>query len=143
MGFPTFFRACLAMAGCAALACTKVSTFRPSEDFVSYGVYTAKSQEAGGVTVKLNLNQNNTYSKRRFQGTCLLMENNGKWESGQEYLEFRLREIRRRESCDASWQVEKVDKTARRTIRNITTRAFDMLEEGEATEAEWIKFTKG
>ena len=143
MSINTILRAGLAGAACVALACTKVATFRPSEDFVSYGVYTAKSQEGGGVTVKLNLNQNNTYSKKRFQGTCLLMENNGKWESGQEYLEFRLHEIRKRESCDGSWQVEKVDKTARRTIRNITTRAFDMLEEGEATEAEWIKFVKG
>lgn len=124
------------------LACTKNATFRPSKTFVAPGAYTSQQPDASGFSIRLNLNENNTYTKKKMKGACQVFDSRGKWKSDQEVIEFTLQESRRRPDCDAQWEVLQEDRSAERTIRNVTTKSFDMLEEGEQTAAEWIKFIK-
>jgi hypothetical protein len=134
--------ACVAalLSGCAS---PKTANFGSARNILSFGVYSGQGTDGTGMAVKISLNPNNTYSKKRFQGPCLLMENKGDWKSTDEVIQFHLQEIRSRNACDTEdWQVEKLDKTAERMIRNVTTTSFEILDQEDQTSAEWQKFVK-
>jgi hypothetical protein len=146
MKIPFRFRilpaASLALLMCACSS-PKTATFGSAHNILSYGVYTTPGVDGDGLAVKLMLNPNNTYTKKRFQGPCLLIENRGEWKSTNEIIEFRLQEIRKRPDCSTEeWNVEKMDKTAERMIRNVSTNSFEMLDQEEQSSAEWQKFVK-
>jgi Ser-tRNA(Ala) deacylase AlaX len=105
-------------------------------------VYTATVLDSG-LSVKLSLNQNNTYSKKKFQGSCFLMEYKGEWKCDNESIDFNLQEIRTRPDCNSeNWQVQKAEKSTHRMIRMVTTTSFEVLDQEEATSNEWVKFVK-
>ena len=56
------------LAGCARKV-SRTANFGTPENVLSYGVYTATTLDSG-LSVKLSLNQNGTYSKKKFQGSC-------------------------------------------------------------------------
>jgi hypothetical protein len=146
MTTPMHFR--ILMGACAAaglLACSspKTANFGSAQNILSYGVYSSQIADGSGMAVKISLNPNNTYSKKKFQGPCLLTENKGDWKSTNEIIEFHLQETRSRNDCGTEeWQVEKTNKTAERMIRNVTTNSFEILDQEEQTSAEWQKFVK-
>lgn len=132
----------LVLAGCAGHG-SRTASFGSSQDLLGYGVYTAQAQDSAGMSVKLSLNQNGTYSKKRLHGNCLVLENKGEWKSDNENITFHMTEVRKRPDCTAEdWQVEKVDKSAARMIRNMTVNSFELLDQEEQSSAEWIRFVK-
>lgn len=142
---PVIFGAIGAGVSALLVACAspKTATFGSASNILSYGVYSAQGQDPNGLAVKISLNPNNTYSRKKFQGPCLLTENKGEWKSTNETIEFRLQEARSRNDCGTEdWQVEKTDKKTERMIRNVTTNSFELLDQDEQTSAEWQKFVK-
>ncbi len=130
------------VANCAQHS-TRTATFGTSNDIVNYGVYSAQKQDAGGMATKLSLNQNNTYSRKKFQSACLLVENKGEWKGDHESIEFHLTEVRKRNDCNSeNWEIEKVDRKATRIIRNMTTNSFDMLDQEDDSSAQWVRYVK-
>ncbi len=128
--------------GCAKHG-TRTATFGTSEELLSPGVYSAQSQDSKGMATKLSLNQNKTFSRKKFQGPCLLLENRGEWKSDHDAIEFHLTEVRKRNDCNTEdWQVEKVDSLTSRMLRNITPNAFDVLDQEEDVSAQWVRFLK-
>jgi hypothetical protein len=141
LSFSLIASAALMLAGCARQP-TRTANFGTPEDLLSYGVYTATTLDSG-LSVKLSLNQNNTYSKKKFQGSCFIQEYKGEWSCDNEAIDFHLTEIRRRPNCNTEdWQVDKADRKTRRLIRQVTTKSFDLLDQDEATSNEWIKYVK-
>jgi hypothetical protein len=133
--------ALLAIAGCAKHS-TRTANFGSAEDVLSYGVYRATTLDSGYSTT-LSLNQNGTYSKKKFLGSCFVVENKGTWSGDNESIQFDLKEIRRRPGCDTeSWQSEKVGKSARRHIRSLSPKSFDLLDHDEESSDSWVKFVK-
>jgi hypothetical protein len=130
------------LSGCAKHG-SRTASFGSSDDLLSYGVYSAQSQDASGMATKLSLNQNNTYSRKKFQGACLLAENKGEWKADHDAIEFRLQEVRKRNDCNSEdWRVEKVDRSISRMLRNVTTKSFDLLDQEEDVSAQWVRFIK-
>jgi hypothetical protein len=137
--------ACLAgllfLAGCAKGG--KTATFGSSEDLLAYGEYSAQTPNASGHMIRLKLNQNGTYIRKKFLGTCQVSESKGEWSATNEVVEFRLQEIRQRPDCQAGeWTTEKSDKVSERNIRSITPTSFELLDQEETSSAEWVKFVK-
>ena len=131
----------LLLTGCARQP-TRTASFGTPDNVLSYGVYTASVLDSG-LSVKLSLNQNNTYSKKKFQGSCFLIEYKGEWSCDNGSIEFHLMEIRHRPGCSTEdWQSEKADKTSRRLIRSVTTMSFDLLDQDDQSSDEWVKFVK-
>lgn len=131
----------LALAGCAKGG--KTATFGSGKDLLGYGEYSAQGVNATGHMTRIKLNQNRTYTKKKFLGPCLLAESQGEWKATNEMIEFRLQEIRQRPGCDTEqWQVEKSDKVTERNLRNITPQSFELLDQEESSSAEWVKFIK-
>ena len=130
------------LTGCAKHS-TKIATFGSSSELLAYGVYSAQGQDNRGMATKLSLNQNYTYSRKKFQGPCLLIEERGEWKSDQEAINFRLTEIRKRDDCNSEdWRVEKMDTPTSRMLRNVTTNSFDLLDQEDDASAQWIRFLK-
>jgi hypothetical protein len=128
-------------AGCARNV-SRTANFGTPDNVLSYGVYTATALDSG-MSVKLNLNQNGTYSKKKFLGSCFMMEYKGDWKCDNESIEFALEEIRHRPDCNSeSWQTEKTRKQTHRMIRSVTTTSFELLDQDSTTSAEWIRFVK-
>lgn len=133
--------AAMLFAGCARKV-SRTANFGTPDNVLSYGVYTATVLDSG-LSVKLSLNQNNTYSKKKFQGSCFLMEYKGEWKCDNESIDFNLQEIRTRPDCDTeNWQVQKAEKNTHRLIRMVTTSSFEVLDQEDATSNEWVKFVK-
>lgn len=133
----------LALALSACYKGGKTATFGSSEDTLGYGEYSAQKVDATGHMTRIKLNQNNTYVKKKFLGPCLLAESKGQWEATNEMIEFKLQEIRQRQSCDTEqWVTEKSDRRTERNLRNITPNSFDSLDQEENSSAEWMKFLK-
>lgn len=131
----------LAASGCAKGG--KTATFGSGQDLLGYGEYVAQTMDPTGHKLKIKLNQNNTYTKKKYQGACLLVETKGEWKSTNEMMEFSLQEIRRRDGCDSeTWQTEKSERVVERNIRNITPKSFELLDQEEQSNAEWVKFVK-
>lgn len=131
----------MALAGCAKGG--KTATFGSGQDLLGYGEYVAQTMDPTGHKLKIKLNQNNTYTKQKYQGACLLVETKGEWKSTNEMMEFSLQEIRRRDDCDSeAWQTEKTERVVERNIRNITPKSFELLDQEEQSSAEWVKFVK-
>lgn len=127
-------------------ACAKhtgrTATFGSPQDILSYGVYTAATLDSG-YSVKLNLNQNETYSKKKFLGSCFVMEYKGTWTCDNESIQFHLTEFRQRPNCETGeWTSTRVDKSARRLIRSVSPKSFDLLDQEEQSSDSWIKFVK-
>ena len=132
----------LGLAGCAPKPASRKATFGTPSNVLSYGVYTATSLDSG-LSVKLSLNQSGTYTKRKFQGSCQIWEYKGEWKCDNEAIDFTLQEIRRRPDCTTeAWQSEKADKSSHRLIRSVTTTSFELLDQDEASSAQWVKFVK-
>lgn len=133
--------AAVCLPGCARKV-SRTANFGTPDNVLSYGVYTAATLDSG-LSVKLSLNQNNTYSKKKFQGSCFLIEYKGDWKCDNETISFTLQEIRSRPDCNTeNWQAEKVAKSTQRLIRMVTTNSFELLDQDEASSAEWVKFVK-
>jgi hypothetical protein len=127
--------------GCARNV-SRTANFGTPDNVLSYGVYTATSLDSG-LSVKLSLNQNGTYSKKKFRGSCFVMEYKGDWKCDNETIDFALEEIRHRPDCNSeSWQTEKTAKQTRRMIRSVTTTSFELLDQDSTSSAEWVKFVK-
>ena len=121
---------------------TRTANFGTPDNVLSYGVYTAAVLDSG-LSVKLSLNQNNTYSKKKFRGSCFVMEYKGDWSCDNGSIEFHLTEARHRPDCNAEdWQTEKIEKTSRRLIRGVTNMSFDLLDQDDETSDQWVKFVK-
>src|SRR3954470_13494267 len=69
------------------------------DNILPYGVYTATVLDSG-LSVKLSLNQTNTYSKKKFQGSCFVIEYKGDWSCDNDAVDFHLEEIRHRPDCN-------------------------------------------
>ena len=131
----------LLAAGCSRQP-TRTANFGTPDNVLSYGVYTATTLDSG-LSVKLSLNQNRTYSKKKFQGSCFLMEYKGEWACDNETMEFQLKEVRHRPDCNTEdWRSEKVARTSRRLIRGVTTTSFDLLDQDDQSSDQWVKFVK-
>lgn len=131
----------LFFAGCTRQP-TRTANFGTPDNVISYGVYTATTLDSG-LSVKLSLNQNKTYSKKKFQGTCYLMEYKGEWSCDNESIAFHLSEVRHRPDCSTEdWQSEKTDRSSRRLIRGVTTTSFDLLDQDDQSSDQWVKFVK-
>ena len=131
-----------ALTGCAKHG-SKTATFGSSSELLAYGVYSAQVQDSIGMATKLSLNQNHTYSRKKFQGPCLLIEEKGEWKSDQDAIDFRLTEMRKRDDCNSEdWRVEKMDTPTSRMLRNVTTNSFDLLDQEDDASAQWIRFIK-
>ena len=129
------------LAGCSR-SVSRTANFGTPDNVLSYGVYTATVMDSG-LSVKLSLNQNSTYSKKKFQGSCFLIEYKGDWKCDNESIAFRLQEIRHRPDCNTeNWQSEKAEKDTRRLIRMVTTTSFELLDQDDASSDEWVKFVK-
>jgi Ser-tRNA(Ala) deacylase AlaX len=112
------------------------------DNVLAYGVYTAATLDSG-LSVKLSLNQTSTYSKKKFQGSCFIIEYKGEWTCDNESIDFHLTEIRHRPDCNTEdWQVEKTDKHTRRLIRGVTMKSFELLDQDDQSSDEWVKFIK-
>lgn len=112
------------------------------DNILPYGVYTATTLDSG-LSVKLSLNQSDTYSKKKFQGSCFVMEYRGDWTCDNASVDFHLQEIRHRPGCETEeWQVEKTDKHTRRLIRGVTMTSFELLDQEGPSSDEWVKFEK-
>jgi hypothetical protein len=121
---------------------TRTANFGTPDNVLSYGVYTATTLDSG-LSVKLSLNQNKTYSKKKFQGTCFIMEYKGEWSCDNESIAFHLSEVRHRPDCSTEdWQSEKTDRSSRRLIRGVTTTSFDLLDQDDQSSDQWVKFVK-
>lgn len=130
-----------ALAACAKGG--KTATFGSGKDLLGYGEYSAQGVNSAGHMTRIKLNQNRTYTKKKFLGPCLLVESSGEWKATNEVIEFRLQEVRQRPSCETEqWQVEKADKVTERDLRNITPQSFELLDQEESSSAEWVKFIK-
>jgi hypothetical protein len=131
----------LLAAGCARNV-SRTANFGTPDNVLSYGVYTATTLDSG-LSVKLSLNQNNSYSKKKYQGSCFIQEYKGDWKCDNESIDFRLQEIRRRPDCSSeNWKVDKVEKNTRRLIRSVTMKSFELLDQDDASSDEWVKFVK-
>ena len=131
----------LLAAGCSRQP-TRTANFGTPDNVLSYGVYTATTLDSG-LSVKLSLNQNRTYSKKKFQGTCFLMEYKGEWSCDNEAMDFQLKEVRHRPDCNTEdWRSEKVERSSRRLIRGVTTTSFDLLDQDDQSSDQWVKFVK-
>jgi hypothetical protein len=131
----------LIFAGCSRQP-TRTANFGTPDNVLSYGVYTAATLDSG-LSVKLSLNQNRTYSKKKFQGTCFLMEYKGEWSCDNESIDFHLTEVRLRPDCSTEdWKSEKSDRSSRRLIRGVTTTSFDLLDQDDQSSDQWVKFVK-
>lgn len=136
-----FSAAALLASGCARNV-SRTANFGTPDNVLSYGVYTATTLDSG-LSVKLSLNQNNTYSRKKFQGSCFLFEYKGEWKCDNESIDFSLQEIRRRPDCNSeNWQVDKVEKNTHRLIRQVTTTSFELLDQDDSSSDEWVKFVK-
>jgi hypothetical protein len=112
------------------------------DNVLAYGVYTATALDSG-LSVKLSLNQTATYSKKKFQGSCFVMEYKGEWTCDNQSIEFHLTETRQRPDCgNEDWRIEKVDKHTRRLIRSVTMSSFELLDQDDQSSDEWVKFVK-
>jgi hypothetical protein len=121
---------------------TRTASFGTPDNVLSYGVYTAAVLDSG-LSVKLSLNQNSTYSKKKFQGSCFLIEYKGEWSCDNSSIEFHLSEVRQRPDCSTEdWRSQKMDRTSRRLIRGVTTTSFDLLDQDDQASDEWVKFVK-
>jgi hypothetical protein len=121
---------------------SRTASFGTPENVLSYGVYTTSTLDSGFV-VKLSLNQSGTYTKKKFRGSCLLMEYKGGWKCDNEAIDFTLQEIRHRPDCNTEeWQTEKVGKSTRRMLRSVSTNSFEVLDQDDTTSAQWIRFVK-
>jgi hypothetical protein len=129
------------LTGCAKGG--KTATFGSGEDLLGYGEYAAQTMDPTGHLIRLKLNQNGTYSKRKFLGKCMVMESSGEWKGTNETMEFRLQEVRRRPDCSTEeWQVEKMDRVSERNISNITPKSFELLDQEDLSAAQWVRFVK-
>jgi hypothetical protein len=142
---PVTLLAC-ALAGLVATGCarkvSRTANFGTPDNVLSYGVYTATTLDSG-LSTKLSLNQNGSYSKKKFQGSCFLIEYKGEWACDNESIEFSLQEIRRRPDCNTEeWRADKVEKHTRRLIRSVTTTSFELLDQDDVSSDEWVKFVK-
>lgn len=134
--------ACLLLVLSSCSKTSRTANFGTPDNVLSYGVYTAATLDLG-LSVKLSLNQNSTYSKKKFQGSCFIAESKGKWSCDNESIEFHLSEIRSRPDCNTEdWQSQKADKTSRRHIRSLTTNSFELLDQDDQSSDEWVKFAK-
>lgn len=127
-----------------AVGCTRkiTRTAGTPENVLAYGVYTATTLDSG-LSVKLSLNQSATYSKKKFQGSCFIMEYKGEWTCDNESMDFHLTEVRHRPDCNSEdWQVEKTDKRTSRHIRSVTMTSFELLDQDDQSSDEWVKFVK-
>lgn len=141
--FPATFLSALLLAAVGCAKGGKTATFGSGEDLLGYGEYVAQTMDPTGHKLKIKLNQNNTYTKKKYQGACLVVETKGEWKSTNEMMEFSLQEVRRRDDCTTeAWQTEKPDKVVERNIRNITPKSFELLDQEEQSSAEWVKFVK-
>lgn len=130
-----------ALLGCAKGG--KTATFGSGEDLLGYGEYTATAPNAAGHLIRLKLNQNDTYIRKKYLGACQISESKGEWNASNEVVEFRLQEVRQRPDCQSGqWTTEKSDKVTERNIRNITPSSFELLDQEESSSAEWVKFVK-
>lgn len=129
------------LSGCARNV-SRTANFGTPDDVLAYGVYTATTLDSG-LSVKLSLNQNNTYSKKKFQGSCFVQEYKGEWKCDNESIDFNLQEIRSRPDCTTeTWQTEKADKKTHRLIRMVTPTSFEVLDQDATSSDEWVKFVK-
>lgn len=129
------------LSGCSRQP-TRTASFGTPDNVLSYGVYTAAALDSG-LSVKLSLNQNSTYSKKKFQGSCFLIEYKGEWSCDNASIEFHLSEIRQRPDCSTEdWRSMKMDRTSRRLIRGVTTTSFELLDQDDQSSDEWVKFVK-
>ncbi len=129
------------LAGCASSA-SRTATFGTPDSVLAYGVYTATTLDSG-LSVKLNLNQNGSYSKKKFRGSCYVMEYKGDWTCDNSAVEFDLQEIRHRPGCETeAWETAKASKHTRRLIRSVTTTSFELLDQDSSSSDEWVKFVK-
>jgi hypothetical protein len=132
----------LAFAACGGKSASRTANFGTPDNVLSYGVYTASTLDSG-LSTKLSLNQNGTYSKKKFRGSCFVIEYKGEWAWDNDAVDFHLQEIRHRPDCGTEeWQTEKTDKKARRLIRGVTTTSFDLLDQDNQSSDEWVKFVK-
>lgn len=135
------FLAAFGLAGCSPTV-SRTATFGTPNHVLSYGVYTATTLDSG-LSVKLSLNQNGTYSKKKFRGSCYIMEYKGDWTCDNSAVEFDLQEIRHRLGCETeAWESRKADKHSRRLIRSVTTTSFELLDQDSSSSDEWVKFVK-
>jgi len=135
-----FFAASLI--GCAKHD-NRVANYGTPDEAITYGVYSAQTQDGNGFATKISMNPNHTYSKKKFQDACLRMEYKGEWKYLGESLEFHLQEIRKRGDCNSEdWQVDKQDAVNPRIIRNVTTNSFELLDQEEDKPATWVHFKK-
>lgn len=133
----------LALTLCGCYKGGKTATFGSAEDTLGYGEYSAQNVDASGHMIRIKLNQNNTYIKKKFLGPCLLVESKGAWDATNEMIVFKLQEIRQRPNCETEqWTTEKSDRRTERNLRNITPNSFDLLDQEENSSAEWTKFVK-
>jgi hypothetical protein len=124
--------------------CTKktIRTAGTPDNVLSYGIYTATTLDSG-LSVKLSLNQTNTYSKKKFQGSCFIIEYKGDWTCDNASVDFHLTDIRQRPDCNTEdWRSDKVDKHTRRLIRSVTVTSFELLDQDDQSSDEWVKFVK-
>lgn len=121
---------------------SRTASFGSPQDILSYGVYTAATLDSG-YSVKLSLNQNDTYSKKKFLGSCFVMEYKGTWTCDNESIQFHLNEFRQRPGCETEeWTSTKLEKSTQRLIRSVSPKSFDLLDQEEQTSDSWIKFVK-
>lgn len=121
----------------------RVANYGTPDEALAFGVYSAQTQDANGFATKLSLNQNHTYSKKKFQDACLRMEYKGEWKYVAESVEFYLAEIRKRTDCNSEdWQIDKPNYTVARSIRKATTNSFELLDQEEDSAATWVKYLK-
>ena len=129
----------LLLAGCTRKITRSAGT---PDNVLAYGVYTATTLDSG-LSVKLSLNQSATYSKKKFQGSCFIIEYKGEWTCDNESMDFHLTEIRHRPDCNTEdWQVEKLDKRTSRHIRSVTMTSFELLDQDDQASDQWVKFVK-
>src|SRR3954466_2576206 len=94
----------LLLPGCSRKTARTAGT---PDNILPPGVYTATTLDSG-LSVKLSLNQTNTYSKKKFQGSCFIIEYKGDWSCDNDAVDFHREEIRHRPDCNTEdWQVEK------------------------------------
>ena len=121
---------------------SRTANFGTAASTLAYGVYTATTLDSG-LSVKLSLNQNGSYSKKKFRGSCFIIEYKGDWKSDNEAIAFSLREVRSRPDCHTEdWQSVKAERSSSRLVRSVTTTSFELLDQGESVSAHWIRFVK-
>ncbi len=132
----------LILFGCATHS-TRTANFGTADENIGFGVYSAKEQDSAGMATKLSLNSNNSFSRKKFQGPCLLIESKGEWKSDHESIGFVLSEIKKRSDCNSeNWSVEKSDKSFSRLLRNLTPTSFELLDQEDEGAEHWVHYLK-